>query len=50
MAMVVNTAEPGSGCWGSDGTGSWLVTVDGDQGPDEVTDEIMKVVHERGLA
>src|ERR1035437_363416 len=28
--MVVNTAEPGSGCWGSDGTGSWLVTVDGD--------------------
>jgi adenylate kinase len=27
-----------------------LVTVDGDQSPDEVTDEIMKLVHERGLA
>jgi adenylate kinase len=27
-----------------------LVTVDGDQRPDEVTSEIMRVVHERGLA
>jgi adenylate kinase len=27
-----------------------LVSVNGDQSPDEVTDEIMKVVHERGLA
>jgi adenylate kinase len=27
-----------------------LVTVDGDQRPDEVTTEIMRVVHERGLA
>jgi adenylate kinase len=27
-----------------------LVTVDGDNSPDDVTDEIMRVVHERGLA
>jgi adenylate kinase family enzyme len=27
-----------------------LVTVDGDQSPAAVTEEIMKVVHERGLA
>ena len=27
-----------------------LVTVDGDQSPEDVTNEIMRVVHERGLA
>jgi adenylate kinase len=27
-----------------------LVTVDGDQSPEDVTEEIMRLVHERGLA
>ena len=39
--------EPLLSFYGSRGL---LVSVDGDQGPDEVTDEIMKAVHERGLA
>ena len=39
--------EPLLSFYGSRGL---LVTVNGDQKPEEVTDEIMKAVHERGLA
>jgi adenylate kinase family enzyme len=39
--------EPLLSFYGSRGL---LVSVNGDQSPADVTDEIMKVVHERGLA